>query len=577
MESLSPKERAQEPGGGEDLLTFGEAAEFAGVSLMELRNSLRAAKVKPHWGWRGGVALQLVSLAELEALYPVLQQRRRQTGLSLAQRGILLVDPGGQAPKPQGNQRPGIHPPASKRPNTREQAAAMAAQNAADPVVLPNDENLQSLCQEIESAAVRNDKLLSEMDQTGRGIQEVLDHGERSVASAESVSKPDSGKAGTKNPGPKKQRLSLEISDPEVSEQDARKAEWERLVHQESNMQRKHRRVQWASWSVALGLMLLVAFQGKQMLFGKGGSGFSRPSQDPERADRMAQAGGESSAQPNSRPVSSSNPLVAGGPAQSPFTTTGKNGGLVSPQEAMAAPDNLPLISSGGLVSGAVAAGAPLEEEAEAMEAALSETEAQTVGVQEGILSPDQELPVLSGEEGKGYLALQFSGKPPCRFHSLTAPGQELRGVLGPCIGPWNKAEKAVAGGFRHGGHTLCRHHYSFQRDERGGIDQASKIAQYAITEGLLPPLLRLRVQHGASELLIDKVGKWLESGFGAGLSGTHKLEQLEGQDRWRVSSWVRLRKGPESTELRHFTMEICLTQDRGRDRLVSFEWVTPE
>ena len=72
-------------------------------------------------------------------------------------------------------------------------------------------------------------------------------------------------------------------------------------------------------------------------------------------------------------------------------------------------------------------------------------------------------------------------------------------------------------------------------------------------------------------------MGKWLESGFEAVVSGSHSLKQVKGTDRWKVRSWVRLRKGPETTELRHFTMEFDLAADKGRDRLVSFEWQSPE
>ncbi|HRV82115.1 MAG TPA: hypothetical protein P5218_11795, partial [Planctomycetota bacterium] len=85
----NPEER--KPGEGSELLTFGEAAEFAQVSLMELRNQLRKLSIPTLLGWRGGVALQLVSLETLEQIYPGLAQRHRKSGPSLVERGIRLV------------------------------------------------------------------------------------------------------------------------------------------------------------------------------------------------------------------------------------------------------------------------------------------------------------------------------------------------------------------------------------------------------------------------------------------------------------------------------------------------------
>ena len=476
MESLGPKERvpkekalqekalqeeAMKPGGGEDLLTFGEAAEFAGVSLMELRGSLRGAQVKPHWGWRGGVALQLVSVSELESLYPILQKRHRERGLSLAERGILLVDPSGNKPSTRGHARPGMNTHSAVRSAPREQPKPITRSRKVEaPTILPEEDPLRTYSHGIEGASARSAELLSELDQTGQGIDHLLKKGEGAAASP-SDAKPKEARPGRARKKGRDRRLSLEISDPEVSEQDARKAEWERLVHQESSLERKHRRVQWFSWTVAAGLMVWVAFQGQQMFFGKSANQFTTPEPDPERSERWARGNGNQSHRPNSRPVPSDGSSLAGGPLQSPFTTTGNRGGLVSPEHALAAPglhsedgpDDRPLDSNGDgrpgdLVPASVAAGTPEAgtEEATLVEAPLP-IDGEAIGTTEAAATPTDPGTTLLGGAGEGLLALQESTDPPCRFHGLTGPGQELRSVLGPCIGPWNPKEKAVAGG----------------------------------------------------------------------------------------------------------------------------------
>ncbi|MCA9002893.1 MAG: hypothetical protein KDB61_13295, partial [Planctomycetes bacterium] len=174
--------------------------------------------------------------------------------------------------------------------------------------------------------------------------------------------------------------------------------------------------------------------------------------------------------------------------------------------------------------------------------------------------------------------ATPLSDEAPCRYGNLTGPGKELRGVLGPCMGPWNESTGMVAGGFRHGGERYCRHHLIVAKDLGGSVERARNVAQYAEKEGLLPPLVRLRVEHGAADLLQDRVGKWVESGFEAGLSGDHSVTRGAEADEWIIESWVRLQPEPGSqAHLRNFHMRVQLAALRGQDQVLEFRWIEGE
>ncbi|HPF15516.1 MAG: hypothetical protein H6830_04705 [Planctomycetes bacterium] len=553
----NPEER--KPGEGSELLTFGEAAEFAQVSLMELRNQLRKLSIPTRLGWRGGVALQLVSLETLEQIYPGLAQRHRKSGPSLVERGIRLVHkepevsqaskepkhPAPRAPKAQATNpkvpKPKTQPPSTQAPSTQPVA------RQPEPPVAPDEPDLKQLYREIEEATARNERLLEELAQAGEGLERLLNPAPVEAPPASRTPAAQRPLQATAIPIPLEVRAAGSASEEAL----ARTEEWKRLVQAESHLERSHRRVQWASWSFAALLVFLVAYKGSDwMLAGPPNTGRPLPASDPFRAEN--ELGSTLFAQ---GPTSEDFAQVPSPGEAAPAEPSGAP--LVSFAEAVAAPNLLvpePRPDSKP-ASGFMEASAPRK-----VESGVTEAAADSMG---------------SASE---FLDLVLSEDPACKFGNLTAPGQPLRDVLGPCLGPWNAELKAVAGGFRYAGIPLCRHHYTFQKELGGSIERASTVAHFAEQEGLVPPLVRLRVEHGASQLLQARVGKWVESGFEAGVSNSHRVTRQGTPDVWRIESWVRLQTGTtEAPELRHFTMEIELGADRGRDRLLSFAWKTVE
>ncbi|MEZ6004319.1 MAG: hypothetical protein R3F33_09055 [Planctomycetota bacterium] len=552
---------------GSDLLTFGEAAEFAGVSLMELRNQLRTQRIEPQWGWRGGVAVQLVALNVLERLYPVLAQRRRRRGPSLAERGISLV-----SPRPAGSDAKGT------QPQGRSKSPAGSTGSKA------NSAELRKLYAQIEAAAAHNEALLAELGQAGSDLQKALKApdsrprrenkrpvplqvapsprpargagmGEGSVGSAGSIS---AGSIGAD---------SNSASSGRAGKTDARTEEWRRLVAAESALETRHRRTRLFTAVAAVAVIGVIAWQSREVIQAASKSFEpNAPSEDPLRSRWAVES---SMPIPIDVPLGSApnTNLVSYEEIVASQTTSGTAAvrledpapelpAMTGPEAAEQAPTPvLPTQASG-----------PSEEAEAPVPAPLAEGPKSAPTVLPPELEEHTEIELLD---------LGTSQSPACAYFGLTLPGQELHDVLGPCIGPWNEDEQAVAGGFRHGGQALCRHHYGFAKDQAGSVDRVRKIARYAKQEGLLPPLVRLRVEHGASELLQARIGKWIESGFEAGLSQAHKVTALDAPDTWRIESWVRPMGDPQRLPaLRHFVMELQLAAEHGQDRLVSFRWV---
>lgn len=188
-----------------------------------------------------------------------------------------------------------------------------------------------------------------------------------------------------------------------------------------------------------------------------------------------------------------------------------------------------------------------------------------------GSASPPEEPP--ASHETLGPTPAR-PGEPPCAYFERTRPGEELRALLGPCSGAWSDEHQAVAGVLRRGGEAYCRHHHFFAEQLRGSVARAEEVAALAEREGLVPPLLDLRIDRAGAAFLRRRVGDWVESGFEAGLVGGegHEVRCL-GEDRWHLSSWVRYLDVGGVEHRRVFEMDLRLDDGPEGDRLLSFEW----
>ncbi len=520
---------------GSDLLTFGEAAEYAGVSLLDLRERLREAGVSAVWGWRAGSAIHLVTLESLQSTFPGLGDRRRLPNRSLKERGIEIL-------------------PESPRAAAPNEPSKVKSEGGAA------ERQLIELHGEIEAAVNQNAKLIAELSDAGSGIDKVLGD-----AKGKSLQSPHASWVDSLRPSKPSSRDRVQ--------------QWNELEAQQRELDEERKRKQLRSWLIttlaAVCFIAVVSIKSKQLLLASSG---------PDAAPSMA--GVDSERRPENINGQPSTELAS--------PTTSSPMGLTPPGH-----ESELLSSASNLVSFETASGTapPTASEGEFAELSNSQpapTEAdapvQLVPLAGEEVQDDSEEVQVDGEEtvttqpavevspGASLAPLVLSKGPACLYAKLTAPGQELRAVLGPCIGPWNEKTHTVTGGFRHSGERYCRHHLIVAKDLGGSVDRARNVASYARKEGLLPPLVRLRVEHGAADLLQMRVGKWVESGFEAGLSGQHEVRQGDTEDHWSVRSWVRLQAKPGGkAELKRFQMELELGADKGRDRWVSFDWLPEE
>ncbi|MDF1838208.1 MAG: hypothetical protein P1V35_10090 [Planctomycetota bacterium] len=518
------------------MLTFGEAAEYAGVSLLDLRERLRAASVPAVWGWRAGAAVHLIPLEGLQRTFPELASRTRVAGPSLAERGIELLpadkgaDPG---ILPAGASQPRPNP--SSTPSPEGMGPAPVQDHATGP-------ELDRLYGEIEQAAAHNAKLMAELNDAGTGLNKLLEEIHVREQSAQ-------------------RSTSIELPESDDSSATDKIQQWNQLEAEQRALEKSRRRSQHTSWGLtatfAALLVLVISLKSKWTLMA---------GQGPDPAPGMPQVDDQRMLPLNElASADASNPVLVEEAAPLTMWDADEQAARMGANE--------------GLTSFEVATGGstlvdPAEELIPPVSQARLEPSEELVPLQPEA-APEQQESTPDPRSHHPVQPLVLSQEPACLYGKLTAPGQDLRQVLGPCIGPWNEELQSVAGGFRHSGDRFCRHHLIVAKDLGGSVDRARNVATYAREEGLLPPLLRLRVEHGATDLLQKRVGKWVESGFEAGLSGQHTVSAGSQEGRWKIESWVRLQAEPGAqAKLRRFQMELDLALDKGRDAWVSFSWV---
>jgi hypothetical protein len=163
---------------------------------------------------------------------------------------------------------------------------------------------------------------------------------------------------------------------------------------------------------------------------------------------------------------------------------------------------------------------------------------------------------------------------PACSYHALTGRGQELRDVLGPCLGPWDEDAGVVVGVHRFAGAPYCQHHLVVPRDLGGSIARAREVARLAREESLWPPLVQLRLDRPAAGFLKRAVSSWIESGFEHGDFEEHRWTAADALDTYTLESWVRVAEVADLARVRRFRMWIAVDDGPRGDRLLDFVWL---
>jgi len=186
--------------------------------------------------------------------------------------------------------------------------------------------------------------------------------------------------------------------------------------------------------------------------------------------------------------------------------------------------------------------------------------------------------PGLADLSGASSAAVLGAGGEVCMYFPLTRAGMEGRELLGPCQGAWSASLGGIVAthrrSFAGGEHATCRHHSFFDQALGGSLERARDQARVASIEGWLPPLLLLRVERCAAELLREEVPVWMESGFESGLLGEgHTIEPLDGPDQFLVQSWVRYLDFAGVEINRRFQLALALGDGPRGDSLLRLEW----
>lgn len=502
----------------DSLLTIGEAAEQAGIALLELREHIRSGRLATVRGQRLGDELPLISLHALVYLYPSAARRRRRPLGTLAERGIAVLGqksglepklgtglpPGAERRRPQAapeapQATPGLDAKPGKQAGLGQAGPDDSPAPDLDLGVEKLEQEIARLREEVSAARDQNQSLLIDIDSASEEAQRVLD--------------------GAKGPALHR-RKNRDRSRREQAELDSA---LDGVGAGRSNM----------GWFVALAGLVVAA-----MLIGWLRNPVHAASIAPEPPALDPDHQRESIVVRTLRDGAALERNLA---AQRRARARKINQELVDPAAAKVAAAGAPSLGDG---QGEVPAGA------------------------------EPEAPATDGPQGPAdaLLPALVSTGEACEMYPLAGVGQPLRDVLGPCLGAWNPAEKGVVGVHRQDGKHWCLHHTVMARDLGGSIVRAKEIAEFAIKDGLVPPLLQLRVDRAAAGFLEARTGTWIESGFESGSGSDHRVSRLASRDRWKVESWVRV-PAEGGAVRRSFRMQVELNGSEWLDRELEFEW----
>jgi hypothetical protein len=189
-------------------------------------------------------------------------------------------------------------------------------------------------------------------------------------------------------------------------------------------------------------------------------------------------------------------------------------------------------------------------------------------------------LPLSMGDL-PGRRAGALDGVTRCAFGAPELSASEARGVLGPCYGTAGPEGDGVLATDRVGGVPCCKHHAAVQRlrgvagDPRA-LEVATREAEQARRDGLVPPMLELRAERAAAPLVRHLLGGWRSSGLDGWSEGReHRWAEAprgdDGARRLELTSWVE--RGEDGVDAR-YRLTIELSGGPGGDRALSFQWL---
>lgn len=503
----------------DNLLTIGEAAEQASVALLELREHIRGGRIATVRGQRLGDEIPLISLEALVHIYPSAARRRRRPLGTLAERGIAVL---GQSGAMQDDAQAGGESALPKGAERRRKPAPDAARAGAaaaegsDAEVAKLEQEIERLRQQVNAAQDQNQTLMVDLDSASAEAQRVLD-GERAPAARRRKHRDRS----------QREQMELDTALQGVG---------------------THRSA--LGWFSALAGLVVAALLVAWL-------------RNPVHAAMVAPE------PPAPDPYALREAIVV----RSLRDGVALERRLAAKRRERQRKTNEQLADPANPLGDAPASGAPGSSSTADLASGLTGGSAEADADQATAAS---DTPAPSGPQvpADQKVAAPVSTGEPCEMFLLTAEGQPLREVLGPCLGSWNPAEKAIAGVHRQDSKHWCLHHTVIARDLGGSIVRAKEIAEFAEKDGLVPPLLQLRVNRTAATFLEARTGTWIESGFESGSGSDHRTIRLVGRDRWKLESWVRLPLPDGTAQRREFRMQVELNGSEWLDRELDFEWV---
>jgi len=496
------------------LLSVGEAADLAQVSHMTLRNAVRAGRMRTVTGRRRGRLLRLVRVEELARVYPEVLDWPLPPSVPVEELPVALsLADDGTAVVAGGEplEDQASDPSGNDPAEDREPEEGSADYLWAQ---------LDQLRDQVRSTRDHNRRLFDELTESDRAVRELRDghtHDERVMREAEA-------------------RLALEREGFETA-----------LVGQ-----RRARRLA----SLSLGAVLLTAGVSSFLLSRQGTTVWAAEPTELTELTKATPAGSTGPVPTVALPTdfSYTEPPLDAEPEVGPHPPT-----FEAPRAAPEAVSSAAIVPA--VFRGPVLA-VELPSDASAVEAIVEEAAASTTPVPIGAPVRTVEQPAPAATDDL-----------PCTFHARVRPGSVLRGLLGPCSGDWSLALSAVVGRVRVGGEAYCRQHHLIASTLGGSLERARAEAEFTLSQGMLPPLLGVRIDNAAAAFLLDRAPVWIESGFEAGPAPSHVVTELQAVDAWRVESWVRYRD-PGGLDIRRtFRMELVLGDGVAGDVLSSFAW----
>ncbi len=499
----------------DNLLTIGEAAEQASVALLELREHIRSGRIATVRGQRLGDEIPLISLEALVHIYPSAARRRRRPLGTLAERGIAVLGLGGAMQGDAPADGASSLPKGAER--RRKPAAVPAADDAAersDLEVAKLEQEIERLRQQVNAAQDQNQTLMVDLDSASAEAQRVLD--------------------GAMGPAARR-RKRRDRSQREQAELD-------------SALQGVASGRSALGWFSALAGILVAAVLVAWL-------------RNPVHAATLAPE------PPALDPYALREAIVV----RSLRDGAALERKLAAKRRARQRRINEQLADPANPTGNAAQDGSLGTTAAADLAAGLT---GGNGGTKQAKAAADEHAPGPSPVPADQRITAPVSTGEPCEMFILTAEGQPLREVLGPCLGSWNPADDAVAGVHRQDGKHWCLHHTVIARDLGGSIVRAKEIAEFAEKDGLVPPLMQLRVNRTAAAFLEARTGTWIESGFESGSGSDHRTIRLVDRDRWRLESWVRLPLPDGTAQRRGFRMQVELNGSEWLDRELDFEWM---